>query len=163
MRDSIAPEPKGQPVPIRRKQDGRFAPGASGNPNGRPKGSRKATNILLESILEENGEALLRRAVEIALGDRGGPTLRALLPLLVAPLPPRGEHIEIDLPPLSSATEAARAAEAVLAAVGAGAITVETGQQLIAMLGNVAKARETADLEARIAAIEATSKKANSP
>lgn len=47
-----------------RDESGRFAPGASGNPGGRPKGMGK----FIRSLVGEDGEQLVRRAYEIAMG-----------------------------------------------------------------------------------------------
>ena len=62
-----------------------FRPGQSGNPNGRPKGSRNAATLALESLLDGEAEALTRKAVELALaGD-----IAALRLCLDRILPPR--------------------------------------------------------------------------
>lgn len=67
-----------KPEKAGRKLDGRFAPGASGNPAGKPKGRRHATTLAIEALLEDQHEALTRKAVELALqGD--GPALRLCL------------------------------------------------------------------------------------
>jgi hypothetical protein len=39
-----------------------FKPGQSGNPNGRPKGSRNAATLALESLLDGLAEALTQKA-----------------------------------------------------------------------------------------------------
>lgn len=50
---------------------GRFAPGQSGNPAGRPKGSRNRTTLLADALSEGQQEALVRKLVDDALaGDR---------------------------------------------------------------------------------------------
>src|ERR1700693_659671 len=47
-----------------------FTPGASGNPDGRPKGSRNKSTLALEALLDGQAEALTQKAVELALaGD----------------------------------------------------------------------------------------------
>jgi hypothetical protein len=47
-----------------------FEPGMSGNPNGRPKGSRNKTTMAMEILLDGEAELLTRKAVEKALaGD----------------------------------------------------------------------------------------------
>jgi hypothetical protein len=60
----MSPENLGQ------KQDGRFKPGQSGNPAGKPKGARHKTTLAMEALLEGEAEGPTRKAVEMALaGD----------------------------------------------------------------------------------------------
>ena len=50
--------------------DGPFPKGHSGNPAGRPRGSRNHSTLMAEILLEGEAEALTRRAIELALeGD----------------------------------------------------------------------------------------------
>lgn len=63
---------------VKREEDGKFKQGVSGNPLGRPKGSRNKITLLKQSMelqLRESAapdmEAVLRKAVELALeGDK---------------------------------------------------------------------------------------------
>jgi len=49
------------------KQRGRpFEPGRSGKPNGRPKGSRNKTTLVLEALLDGQSEAIIRKLLEKA-------------------------------------------------------------------------------------------------
>src|SRR4051812_10980558 len=74
-----------------RNTRGQFVPGASGNPAGRPKGSRNRSTMIMEAIGDEAAEGLMRKAVDRAMaGD--GPMLRAFLLKL---MPPARRHIEI--------------------------------------------------------------------
>lgn len=58
--------------------NGKFAPGVSGNPAGRPKGSRHKVTLAIEAMLEGEHEKLTRKAIDMALeGD--GPALRLCL------------------------------------------------------------------------------------
>jgi hypothetical protein len=67
------------------KQADRFPKGQSGNPGGRPKGSRNATTIALETLLDGQATALTQKAIDVALtGDI--PALRLCLDRI---LPPR--------------------------------------------------------------------------
>ena len=51
-------------------QGARFQKGRSGNPNGRPKGSRNKTTVIAQALLEGEAEALVRKVVQLALeGD----------------------------------------------------------------------------------------------
>jgi hypothetical protein len=48
------------------KQNGQFKPGQSGNPIGRPHGSRNKATLALEALLDDEGEAITRKARVIA-------------------------------------------------------------------------------------------------
>jgi hypothetical protein len=78
-----------------RSATGRFVPGVSGNPAGRPKGSRNTSTLLIEALREGQAEEILETAVAKAkAGD--GPMLRCL----VAHLFPKPRHpgVELDVP-----------------------------------------------------------------
>jgi Family of unknown function (DUF5681) len=61
------------------KQRGRpFQKGQSGNPEGRPNGSRNATTLALETLLDGQATALTQKAIDVVLtGDI--PALRLCL------------------------------------------------------------------------------------
>lgn len=135
------------------KQRGRpFEPGRSGNPAGRPKGSRNATTRMVEALFEDEAEELARKAIELAkAGD--GPVLRAVLDRLA---PARKDApITIELPAVESATDAKAAAAAVIAAVASGEISPGEGGAVMSLLTAQRAIIETQELEARIAALEA--------
>jgi hypothetical protein len=50
-----------------RDSSGRFIPGQSGNPEGRPKGALSKTTILAKSLVEGQADALIDRAIKNAL------------------------------------------------------------------------------------------------
>jgi hypothetical protein len=73
--DNTAPIQRGRP----------FEPGKSGNPKGRPKGSRNQATLLAEALLDGEAEAITRKLVDKALeGDTTA--LRLCLDRLVAPM-----------------------------------------------------------------------------
>src|SRR5215210_5798698 len=81
----------------------RWAPGQSGNPRGRPQGSRNRASLLLEHLIEGEGEVVVRSLLAAA---KGGDTsaARALLDRLV---PPRKERpVKVAPPALRSAKDA---------------------------------------------------------
>jgi hypothetical protein len=75
--------------------DTRFKPGQSGNPSGRPKGARHRTTVAIEVLLEGEGEALTRKAIELAkAGD-----MQALRLCMDRLAPPRRDSpVVFDLP-----------------------------------------------------------------
>jgi hypothetical protein len=57
-----------------------FRPGQSGNPDGRPKGSRNKATLAMEALLDGEAEAITRKAIEKALeGDMTAIRLRAVI------------------------------------------------------------------------------------
>lgn len=129
-----------------------WKPGQSGNPAGRPKGSLNATTRMVQALLDGDAEEIVSKAIELAKsGD--GPVLRAVLERIA---PARKDApINLDLPIVESAADAKAASAAVVASVAAGDITPSEGQAVMALLSAHRSIVETADLEARIAALEA--------
>ncbi len=148
---AAAPFPNGRETaaPGRRAAGGRFAPGNAGGP-GRPKGTRHAALAALDAIGTEAAEEVLRTVVEAA---RGG-DLRAAELLLRRLWPERkGRPVEVELPPVASAADLVPALAAVVAAMGRGELTPEEAQAISAVLESQRRAVETAELEARVAAL----------
>jgi hypothetical protein len=98
----------------------RFEKGVSGNPGGRPAGSRNGVTLACESLLEGQAEALTQKAVDMALA---GDTV-ALKLCIDRIFPPRKDRpVTFPLPPINSARDAADIAAAVAEAVAAGQLT----------------------------------------
>lgn len=140
-----------EPANSGRKQDGRFQPGQSGNPNGKPKGARHRATRMAEALIEGEAEEIVRKAVELAkAGD--GPVLRAVLERIA---PARKDApISFELPPIDTAADAKAASSAVIAAVAAGDITPGEGSAVMALLVSHKMIVEATDFEARLAALE---------
>ena len=86
-----------------------FEPGKSGNPAGKPKGSRNQITLAIEALLDGEGEALTKKAIELAkTGDMQA--LRLCLDRLV---PPRKDRpVSFELPAITCAGDAAKASAA---------------------------------------------------
>ena len=136
------------------KQGGPGRPFQAGNKcgKGRPAGSRNKATIALEALLDGEGEAMTRKAIELALA--GSETaLRLCLERLV---PPRRERlVRLRLPSdISTAKGISRTAAAILKAVAGGEITAGEAVQLASVLEVRRKAIETQQLESRVADVE---------
>ena len=128
-----------------------FAKGVSGNPAGRPPGSRNKATVLALQLLEGEAEALARKVIERALeGDTAA--LRLCLERLI---PLRKDRvIKLDLPPITSTQELAAGFAAVVAAVAKGDMTPDEAQRIAALLEQYSKVLERAELEQRVTQLE---------
>ena len=126
-----------------------WQPGQSGNPRGRPVGSRNKKNVIAEEF-EKDGSAVARVVMDAALeGDMQAANM--VLQRLSPPLRARAEKVTFELSPDAPLHEQANQ---VLASVAEGAIDPETGKLLIDCIQSVAGIRAVDELEARLIALE---------
>jgi hypothetical protein len=142
---------KKPPAKTEKKQDTKFKPGSSGNPAGRPQGSRHTVSILLDNLLSEEAVTLTKKAIKMALaGD--GQTLRALMDKL---LPNRKDSpISIKLPKIGSTIDLSKLTSSLLSAVGDGQMTPSEAAGVARLVEAHAKAIELAELDARLTELE---------
>lgn len=133
------------------REDTQFEPGRSGNPAGRPRGSRNRSTLVLEQIFEGEAEALSRRAIAMAL-DGDGPAMKLCLDRLLSPR--RDRSITFDLPAINSAADLPKATEAMLRAVASGEITPSEAADIGKAVSAHIEAITAADLSARLARLE---------
>jgi hypothetical protein len=139
-------------TPEDRDETGRFAPGARGNPRGRPPGSRNRATLAVEALMEGEAEGLARKAIEKAL-DGDTTALRLCLERIA---PARKERsIDFALPPAGHCDEAEKAGAALIAAVADGVLTPGEAGPVMALLVAQKGLIETGDLSRRMAALEA--------
>jgi hypothetical protein len=136
------------------KQAGRFQPGRSGNPAGRPKGARHAALVALDRIGAEGAAEVMKSVVDAAkAGD-----MRAAELLLRRLWPERkGRPVIFPLPHMNSAADAVAAVGMVAQAVACGDLSPEEGLAVAGLVELHRRALETLELEARITALEAGS------
>jgi hypothetical protein len=124
-----------------------FAPGVSGNPSGRPPGSRNKATLAVEALLEGEAEALTRRCIERALeGD--GQALRLCLDRLAPPR--RDRPVSFALPALKEAADARDALAAVVRAVAEGELTPSEGATLAGLIEQFARVDDATESYRRI-------------
>jgi Family of unknown function (DUF5681) len=128
-----------------------FEKGESGNPAGRPRGSRNRTALLMENLLGYEAEAIGRKAVEMALkGDM------AAIRLCMDRLAParKDESIAFELPPLEKPADSVAAAATLVAAVAEGELTPSEAAQLAKVIEVYVRAIETKVFDERLASLE---------
>jgi hypothetical protein len=125
----------------------RFEKGQSGNPAGRPPGSRNKATILGESIFQGEAEAIIRKAIEKAMeGDMTA--IRLCLERVFPRL--RDRATMFDLPPINGAPEALAALTSIVAGVSGGELTAAEGSELSRLVDHYLRALEAKDFEQRL-------------
>jgi hypothetical protein len=119
--DSVQISAKTEEAEERRRGGGRpFAKGRSGNPAGRPRGSRNKSTLAAQLLLEGEAEALTRKAVELAMA---GNALALKLCLDRVYAPRRERAVAFALPPIETAEDLAAAMTAIADATASGDLT----------------------------------------
>ncbi len=125
-----------------------FKPGESGNPDGRPKGS-KDKRTELRNLLEPHAEDLINKAVELA---KGGDTtaLKMCLDRLVSPIRAKDEKIIIE----GLGGKLSEQGQTVIETMGRGDIAPSDATAVLQALAAQARIIEMDDLEKRIERLE---------
>lgn len=129
----------------------RWEPGQSGNPEGRPKGSRNKVTLFAEALLEGEASAIIRRLIDGAL--QGDPACLRLCVDRIAPQV-KDRTISLDLPSLSNAGDAVKVMASVVRAVAQGQITPTEGATVASLVDSFRRVLETKELERRILKLE---------
>jgi len=135
------------------KTDGRNPDGtfALGN-RGKPKGSRHKATLAVQNLLEGQQEELTQAAISRAL--EGDTTALRLCLDRIAP-PRKDSPVMFDLPQIETASDAAKAARAILVAVSEGEVTPQEAVSVMAVVEQFRRTLETTEIEERISALEA--------
>lgn len=138
------------------KQPGRglgrpFEKGQSGNPAGRPRGSRNRITSLCEQMLDDEAEAIVAKILELAKGCN----IAAVRLVVERLLPPRRERVALDLPQGQSIEDLAEAAEVVLEALANGELAPEEAKIFFDAIRLKQDLCSKIELEPRIARLEA--------
>ena len=128
-----------------------FPKGISGNPAGRPPGSRNKATLLMEALLEGEADQLTRKVIE--LGKKGD--INALRICLDRLLPPRKDRaIQLRLHPIENLPQISVAMSTVVEAIGDGRITPNEGEVLANILAVQTDVLATGDLDRRVTDLE---------
>ena len=133
-----------------------FEKGVSGNPAGRPRGSRNRATLLMEGLLADDAEAIGRKAIEMAKqGDM------AAIRLCMDRLSPvrKDEPVAFELPPLAKPADSVAAAAKIVAAVAAGELTPSEAADLAKVVDVYVRAIATKAFDERLTKLEATAQR----
>lgn len=130
---------------------GRFKPGISGNPKGKPQGARHKTTLAAMALLSGEAEALTRVAIEKALeGD-----LTALKLCLDRIIPPtKDQPVDCNLPKMKTVADLPGFTGALLDAVATGKLGPSEAEKLCKIVTAHREAIQISDFEQRIADLE---------
>lgn len=130
-----------------RNTDGTFC---KGNP-GKKAGTRHRATQAALALIEGEGEALTRKAIEMALA---GDTVALRLCLERLAPPRKDAPVRFDLPQMQGAENAAAAMGAILGSVASGELTPSEATGIAGLVEAYRKALETTELESRIKVLE---------
>ena len=145
-RRRIIDQPEG--AETNRSEKGRFKPGTSGNPCGRPLGSRPKILTYLDALGDAAAPNLAHRLIHDALFHGSASAMAILAPRL---WPERkGRPLIIDLPEIRDIGDLQKANAAVTAAMARGELTPEEAMTVAGVLNGQHTAQEIADLKTAI-------------
>ena len=133
------------------KQANRFQKGVSGNPNGRPKGSRNAATLAAEALLAGEAEKLTRKCIDLALD--GDPIALRLCMERIYPAR-KDRPVEFALPPINTARDAADVMSSVMNAVATGQLTPADASEISKVVACTVKSFEAAEFADSLARID---------
>jgi hypothetical protein len=133
------------------KQRPGFAPGKSGNPFGRPAGSRNKTTLLAERLMQDDAEAIVRAVIDAA--KSGDMTAARMIVERIAPVR-KGALVSFDMPPVETAGDLAAAMGAMVQAMAQGEVTPDEAATIASVFEIRRKTIETFEFEQRLKALE---------
>ena len=131
-----------------------FKKGKSGNPDGRPLGSRNKTTLAALSLIEDEGEQLARKAIELAL-DGDLPALKLCMDRLLPPAKERPLEA-FNLPRLNDQKSVLQALDAIANKLSEGELLPAEATSICKVLEQYRKHFETTELTERLETLERT-------
>jgi hypothetical protein len=128
----------------------RFKEGESGNPAGRPRGSRNKASARMQEMLEEKAEKLVGKVVEMALAGNIG-ALRLCLDRIA---PTRKYEPLLCEMPLQKTADAVAAMAGIASAAVAGDVTADEAAKLAKVISLYVNSLEAHEFEDRLARLE---------
>jgi predicted metal-dependent hydrolase len=126
-----------------------FERGQSGNPAGRPKGSRNRATLAAQALFDGGAEAIAQKAQEMALGGD-----RNMIALFVKQILRQERPISFELGELRTADDATRQSRVLLEQVAAGEISLAEAERAMALIEKFLATLDAADFEQRLGILE---------
>jgi Family of unknown function (DUF5681) len=121
-----------------------FQKGQSGNPAGRPPGSRNRATLFAEALLEGEAEMIMRNAIRAAVNDV--PWAMRLCFDRLSPRPrARAAPIAFELPQISTLADIPPAIAKISSALAAGDITIDEAERYTAVLERWSRMLQSAE------------------
>lgn len=140
------------PVNVGGKQNaGRFKPGQSGNPAGKPKGARHRVTKAVEALMDKDAEAITQKCIQLA--KSGDLTAIRLVLERVDPVR-KGKPVILPLPRIEKASDLVSAMAAVVDAMCGGEISPEEAATIAGIFEIKRKSIETMEHEERLLRLE---------
>ncbi|MGW8158414.1 MAG: DUF5681 domain-containing protein [Desulfoprunum sp.] len=132
-------------------QAGRFRPGQSGNPAGKPKGAKNRATILAQALFDNEAEVLVRTIIELAkAGDMQA--LKVCIDRLCPPIKAQSAPIQVEIPVTDSMSDLANT---FIKAAADGRLSPDVAAQMVSAVGTLARVVEIDELKERLIALEA--------
>lgn len=133
------------------KNNGRFVKGISGNPAGRPPGSRNQAGLLMEALLEGEAHDLTRKLIEMAK-EGNAVALRLCIDRLLPRQ--RDRTVHFPMPSIKTLDDIAQATMSIITAVSEGNLTPQEGEAMSRIVNDLANIMINQDLQQRVEKLE---------
>jgi hypothetical protein len=126
-----------------------FVKGESGNPAGRPLGSKNRQTLLEQALLEGEGEAIMRRLIDNAL-ENEKLSLRLCTERMVPRMKAEARAKPFELPPINSVADLLPALSAIQAGVASGELSPAEAAALSDVVNRWTTAVQAVEFDARL-------------
>jgi hypothetical protein len=136
----------------------KFKKGQSGNPAGRPTGSRNKATMLAEKLFDEKlfgedkrADAIITKAIELA--ESGDTACIRLCLDRIAP-PRKDRPVCFELPRMTESKDAVSASAAIVEAIATGELTPAEATELSKVVDSYARVLQAVEFEERLSKLE---------
>lgn len=136
------------------QRSGRFQKGQSGNPAGKKPGTRNRATVMVEALMREGAETITNAVV--AAAKNGDLAAARIILDRIAPVR-KDAVINLDIPPLKSASDAVHAMGAIMQAVSDGVISPSEAATLTDLVTSFTRTLELSEFDRRLTALESNS------